>query len=116
MLADFCTRIKNALRYSLQGLQAAYKNQWPFRIEIYSCIITIPLALILGKTAVERVLLIGAVLLIIIVELLNSAVETAIDRISLERHELSGRAKDIAAAAVLVAIINAVVVWGLVIF
>ncbi len=86
-------------------------QQAPFKAELVAAAIMIPLGIALGETGVERALLLGSVLLVPIIELLNSAVEATIDRISLERHELSGRAKDLGSAAVLVGIINAGVIW-----
>ncbi|MFN3750206.1 MAG: diacylglycerol kinase [Thiobacillus sp.] len=107
-------RIVNAAAYSWAGLQAAFRHEDAFRQEVFLLVVLVPLALHLGDTAIERVLMIGALLLVLIVELLNSAVEAAVDRISLEHHELIKRAKDMGSAAVMVALINVVVVWGLV--
>lgn len=109
-------RIINAAGYSWAGLRAAFRHEDAFRQEVLLAVVLIPLALYLGDTAVERVLLIGSVLLVLIVELLNSAVEAAVDRISLEHHHLIKRAKDMGSAAVLIALINAAAVWGLVLF
>ncbi|HQZ02276.1 MAG TPA: diacylglycerol kinase [Thauera sp.] len=106
-------RVWNALHYSLDGLQAAYRHEEAFRQEAWLALLMIPLALWLGEGAVERVLMIGSVLLVLIVELVNSAIEATVDRISLERHPLAKRAKDIGSAVVLIALINLVVVWGL---
>lgn len=107
-------RIIRAFGYSARGLKAAYVSETAFRQEVLLCVILIPLGLWLGGNGVERVLLIGSLLIVLLVELLNSAVEVIIDRISKERHELSGRAKDIGSAAVFVALLNVVVVWLLV--
>jgi len=104
-------RLINASRYSLQGLRAAWINEAAFRQEVVLSTLLIPLALWLGQSGVERALLIGAILLVWIVELLNSAIEAVVDRFGGEQHELSGRAKDIASAAVMVALINAAAVW-----
>jgi diacylglycerol kinase (ATP) len=101
--------------YSWQGLKAAYRYQWVFPLEVFTLIIAIPLGIYLGKTPVERILLIAAVLLVLIVELLNSAIETVVDRVSQEQHELSGRAKDLASAAVFVTVLNAVMIWGFIV-
>ncbi len=109
-------RIINAAGYSWAGLRAAFRHEDAFRQEVLLAVVLIPLALYLGDTAVERVLLIGSILLVLIVELLNSAVEAAVDRISLEHHHLIKRAKDMGSAAVLIALINAAAVWGLVLF
>lgn len=107
-------RIWNAFHYSLSGLAAAYRHEDAFRQEVRLAIVLIPLAFLLPATGMGRALMIGSVLLILIVELLNSAVEAAVDRISLENHRLAKRAKDIGSAAVLVSLINVAVIWALV--
>lgn len=107
-------RLLNALGYSRAGLVAAWKNEAAFREEMLLVAVAIPLALFLGKTGVDRSLLVGSVLLIPIVELLNSAIEAVVDRASPEHHELAGRAKDMGSAAVLLTLLNAAAVWGLV--
>lgn len=104
-------KLWQATLYSLAGLKAAYKYQWPFRVEIMVLVATLPLSFLVGVTLLQRILLIGSVLLVMIVELLNSAVETVVDRISMEKNELSGRAKDLGSAAVFVACVHAVIVW-----
>ncbi|MDI3512810.1 MAG: diacylglycerol kinase [Gammaproteobacteria bacterium] len=109
-------RIWNAFHYSLDGLSAAYRYEDAFRQETWLALVALPLALWLGDSALERVMMIGSVLLVLIVELLNSAIEATVDRVSLERHQLAKRAKDIGSAAVLIALINAAVVWGLLLF
>ena len=109
-------RLLNAARFSWDGLKAAWQHEEAFRQESILCLVLIPLALWLGESGVERALMIGSVLLVIIVELVNSAIEAIVDRIGLERHELSKRAKDIGSAAVLVALLNVAVIWLLVIF
>ena len=109
-------RIAKALGYSLAGLKAAYKNEAAIRQETWLMVIFLPLAFYVGHTNIERILLVGATLLVYIVELLNSAIETAVDHTSLEAHPLAGRAKDIGSAAVLIALINFVVIWALVFF
>jgi diacylglycerol kinase (ATP) len=109
-------RVWNAFFYSVEGLKAAYRHEDAFRQEVWLAVVLIPLALLLPASAVGRALMIGSVLLVLIVELLNSAVEAAIDRISLERHRLSKRAKDIGSAAVMLALLNVVIVWTLVLF
>jgi len=109
-------RLINAFGYSLAGLSAAYKNEDAFRQEVKLAIILIPLALYLGHGAVERALMIASVLLVVIVELLNSSVEATVDRISLDHHLLAKRAKDIGSAAVLISLINLAVVWGIILF
>jgi diacylglycerol kinase (ATP) len=108
------TRIIKAFGFSMQGLKAAYKLEEAFRQEVWLLIIALPLALWLGETGIEKALLIGSILLLLIVEILNSAIEAAIDRFGGEIHELSGRAKDMGSAAVLLASINAAMVWLLI--
>ncbi len=107
-------RVWNAFFYSLDGLKAAWKHEDAFRQESLLALVLIPLALYLGDDALSRALMISSVLLVLIVELVNSAIEATVDRISLENHKLAKRAKDIGSAAVLIALINALVVWGLV--
>jgi len=97
-------------------LAEAYKHEYAFRQEGLIAVILIPLAIYLGGNAVARALMIASVLLVIVVELLNSSIEATVDRISLENHHLSKRAKDVGSAAVLVSLVNLVVVWGLLIF
>jgi len=109
-------RFIEAAKYSSQGLKAAYKNEEAFRQEVWLSIILLPLAFIFADTGVQLAILIGSLLLVLIVELLNSAVEAVVDRIGTEHHELSGRAKDIGSAAVSFALANVVVVWACIIF
>lgn len=106
-------RIYNAMGYTIAGLAAAYKNEAAFRQELLLVATLIPVALWLGEGILEIVLLISSLLLVLIVELMNSAIESAIDRIGCEQHELSGRAKDIGSAAVFLALVNAAVIWVL---
>ena len=107
-------RVLNAAGYSWAGLTAAFKHEDAFRQEVFLALLLIPLALVLGETGIERALMIAAVLGVLIVELLNSAVEAAVDRISLEHHLLIKRAKDMGSAAVMIALVNVAVVWALV--
>ncbi len=109
-------RLINAFGYSMEGLKAAYQNEDAFRQETKLAILLIPLGIYLGHTGIEKAMMIGCVLLVIIVELLNSSVEATVDRISLDHHKLAKRAKDIGSAAVLISLINLAVVWGLVLF
>lgn len=104
-------RFTNALKYSRQGLSAAWRGEAAFREEVIALLLSIPLALWLGDTPLEQVLLIGSVLLVLIVELLNSAVEAVVDRVGEERHELAGRAKDMGSAAVLLSICLSALIW-----
>jgi diacylglycerol kinase (ATP) len=110
------TRLLNALHYSIDGLRDAYRLEDAFRQEVLLAIILIPLAICLPVSGVAHALMIGSVLLVLIVELINSAVEATVDRVGLEHHRLSKRAKDIGSAAVLVALINVIAVWSCVIF
>jgi diacylglycerol kinase (ATP) len=109
-------RVLNAASYSWAGLAAAFQHEDAFRQELFLALLLIPLAMVLGDTGIERALMMGAVLLVLIVELLNSALEAAVDRISLEHHALIKRAKDMGSAAVMIALLNVVVVWALVLF
>jgi diacylglycerol kinase (ATP) len=108
------TRLMNAFGYSLAGFRAAYKHEDAFRQEVLLSALLIPLALWIPATHIGKALMIGSVLLVIMIELLNSAIEATVDRISLDSHDLAKRAKDIGSAAVLVSLINVVVVWSLV--
>lgn len=105
-------RVWNAFHYSLAGLKAAYAGEDAFRQEVALSAILIAAAFVVHVSHVERALMIAVVLLVLIVELLNSAVEAVVDRVSLDRHHLSKRAKDIGSAAVLIALLNVAVVWG----
>jgi len=107
-------RLANAFTYSVAGTLAAFKHEDAFRQEVILSAILIPLAIYLGQTAIEQGLMIASILLIIIVELLNSSVEATVDRISVKRHKLSKRAKDIGSAAVFFSLVNAAVVWFLI--
>jgi diacylglycerol kinase (ATP) len=100
-----------ALRVAMQGLAAAWRHEIPFRMEVVAFAVLFPLSFFVGKSALERALLVGSLLLVLIVELLNSALEATLDRVSLEHHPLIGRAKDIASAAVGLTLVNAGVIW-----
>jgi len=106
------TRIFHATRYSIKGLKAAWKNEAAIRQEIGLLAIFVPVTFFLPVTKLEQIALIASLLLLLIVELLNSAIEAVVDRIGPEHHELSGRAKDIGSAAVMITLILAGVVWG----
>ena len=110
------TRLWNALGYSRDGIAAAWRHEAAFREEILLATIAIPLAFYLGKTGVDRALLVGSIILILIVEILNSAVEAVVDKASPEMHDLAKRAKDMGSAAVLFSLINAAVVWACVLW
>ncbi len=108
--------ILNATRNSLAGVAAAARNEGSFQVELAVCVVLLPLGLWLGGTGVERALLVSSVLIVLCAELVNTALEAAVDRISLEIHPLAKRAKDIGSAAVMLALVNAGVVWLLVLF
>ncbi|HEY5850756.1 MAG TPA: diacylglycerol kinase [Lysobacter sp.] len=105
-------RVLKAAKWSMQGLRAAWLHESSFRLEVYLFVILAPLGAWLGQSAVERVLLIGSMLLVLSIELLNSAVEAVIERYGPEFHELAGRAKDMGSAAVFVLMMNVLLTWG----
>jgi diacylglycerol kinase (ATP) len=107
-------RVWNAMFYSVDGFRAALEHEDAFRQEVLLAAVLIPLALFLPASGVGKALMVASVLLVLLVELLNSAIEATVDRISLENHQLAKRAKDIGSAAVFVSLVNVVVVWGLV--
>lgn len=109
-------RVWNAMFYSFEGLKAAYRHEDAFRQEFWLAVVLIPLALFLPAPAIGKALMVASVLLVLIVELLNSAVEATVDRVSLEHHRLAKRAKDIGSAAVMISLLNVVAVWLLVLF
>lgn len=109
-------RIINAFGYSMKGLRAAFKHESAFRQETALLIILLPLAILLGQNIIDYSILIGSLLLVLIVELLNSAVETVVDRIGDEHHELAGRAKDMGSAAVFISLLNVAVIWSMYVF
>ncbi|SAK60046.1 diacylglycerol kinase [Caballeronia temeraria] len=103
-----------ALRHSRDGIAATWREESAFRQEVCVAAVLLPIAFLVPASAAEHVLLAASVLLVLLVELINSSIEAAIDRISLERHELSGRAKDCGSAAVTVAIVIGVMTWGVI--
>lgn len=107
-------RMLKAARWSIQGLAAAWLHESSFRLEVYLFVLLAPLAVWLGDTPVERVLLLGSMILVLSVELLNSSIEAVIERYGPEFHELAGRAKDMGSAAVFVLMINVLLTWGLI--
>ena len=109
-------RLINAFGYSVDGFKAAFKNEDAFRQELFLAAGLVPLGLYLGKTGVEKALLVSVVLLVLIVELFNSAIEAAVDHTSIDVHPLAKRAKDIASASVIVALAIVIGVWALVLF
>ena len=108
--------LKNATINSIAGLRAAILNEFAFRLEVFITAFVVPLAFVVGHTAAEKAMLIASWMLVLIIELINSAIEATVDRISLDIHELSGKAKDMGSAAVFLASINVVIVWLLIIF
>ena len=110
------TRIWNALGYSLSGLRAAFTHEDAFRQEVLLAIVLIPAALFMPTSGLGKAAMIASVLLVLITELINSAIEATVDRVSLDHHRLAKRAKDIGSAAVFLSLVNVPVVWGLVLF
>jgi diacylglycerol kinase (ATP) len=110
------TRMFRAFGASMKGLTGAFREEAAFRQELALAVVVIPVGLWLGQNGIERVLLIAPMFLVLIVELVNSAIEATVDRIGLERHKLSGLAKDIGSAAVLMSLLLLVVVWLLVLW
>jgi diacylglycerol kinase (ATP) len=107
-------RLVNATRYSAAGLRAAWRHEAAFRQECALAAFLVPAGVWLGRSATERALLIGACLLVLVIELLNSAIEAVVDRIGPEHHALSARAKDLGSAAVLLSLVLAAIVWALI--
>jgi diacylglycerol kinase (ATP) len=108
-------RLLNACGYSLQGFASAFQHEDAFRQEVFLAVVLIPIALMLDVGGIGKAMMIASVLLVLIVELLNSAIEAAVDRISFDQHRLSKRAKDIGSAAVFLSLVNVAVIWALVI-
>ena len=106
--------IGKAFIWSAAGVKTAWKNELAFRVEAIFIIFLIPLGIWLGRSAAERALLIASCLLILIIELLNSALEAVVDRIGTERHKLSGRAKDMGSAAAFFTMLTAGIIWALI--
>jgi len=109
-------RLINAFGYSMEGFKAAYQHEDAFRTEVWLALVLTPLAFYLAGNAMELAMMLASVFLVIIVELVNSAIEATVDHTSLEKHMLAKRAKDIGSAAVLLSLVNLAVVWGLLIF
>lgn len=106
-------RLINATRNSLNGLARAWQSEAALRYEIYVLVVALPAGWFVGRSASERALMIGSALLVVVVEVLNTAIEAVVDRIGADRHELSGLAKDLGSAGVLCSIVLAVAVWGI---
>ena len=107
-------RIINAMFFSFAGIKTAWQNEAAFRQESLLCVVLIPAGVWLGQNAVERALLIGSCLIVLIVELLNTAVEFVVDRVGTDHHRLSGQAKDLGSAAVFMSLVVVVVIWVLI--
>ena len=107
-------RLLNAFSHSLNGLESAFRHEDAFRQEALLAAVLIPIALLLDVSGPAKAIMIASVLLVLVVELLNSAIEAAINRISLDQHQLSKRAKDIGSAAVFLSLVNVAIVWALV--
>ena len=107
-------KLISACIYSAKGLKACYQSEFAFRLEVWLAIVLIPAGYLLGESEVEKVLLIVPIFIVLIVEMMNSAIEAAVDRISTERHELSAIAKDVASAAVLLSLIIFLVTWSII--
>ena len=105
-------RLRAATGFSMAGLRAAWRSEEAFRLEVVLAVLLVPAAIALGRSAPERAVLVATCLLVLIVELVNAAIEAVVDRIGPDFHELSGRAKDIGSAAVFLALVLTVLVWG----
>lgn len=110
------TRIINATGYSWQGLRAAFKFEAAFRQELLLCIVLLPIALIFGETGMEKAVLVGCLFIVLIAEIINSAIEAVVDRFDGDMNEYFGRAKDMGSAAVFLALLNLAICWILVLF
>jgi diacylglycerol kinase (ATP) len=108
------TRIVNATGYSLKGIRAAWQHEAAFRQEVLLCLVMFPASFFVARTIEQWLLLIGPLFLLLMVELLNSAIESAVDRISSEHHHLSGRAKDMASASIMLCLALIVISWGVI--
>jgi len=109
-------RLSAALNNSFEGLKATFKNEEAFRQEIFLALILIPVAFYTGDTTVEKILLVSSLILLIVIELINTGIEVITDRVSLDKDELSQLAKDVGSAAVLIAFLNCFIVWLMILF
>ena len=109
-------RLVLASKYSWQGFRTAYRKEEAFRQEVWLSVVAIPLGVSLGQTGIERALLVGSILLFLITELLNTGIENVVDRVGLDPHKLSGRAKDMGSAAVFTSLVLAAATWGLILW
>ncbi len=110
------TRLFNAFGWSMAGLRSAFKHEAAFRQEVLLFLVLAPLAFWLGENGIERGLMLGSLLLVLIVEIINSAIEAVVDRFGPEHHPLAGRAKDMGSAAVFLALLNALLIWAFILF
>lgn len=110
------SQLIKATGHSIEGLSAAVEDEFAIRLEIFLGAMLIPLGLFLGKTGIERALLMASLILVFIIELINSAIEATVDRISEDHHQLAKKAKDMSSAAVFISVINVFIVWGCVLF
>ena len=104
-------KLWSASVYSAKGLKSCYQSEYAFRLEVWLALVLLPLGYWLGETSIEKVLLITPIFLVLIVELVNSAIEAVVDRVGMEHHELSGLAKDAGSAAVLISLVIFIVTW-----
>lgn len=107
-------RVWNAFQYSMAGLRAALVHEDAFRQESILALVLVPVALVIGGSGIGKALMVASVLLVLVVELINSAIEATVDRVSLEDHHLAKRAKDLGSAAVMISLVNVALVWFLV--
>lgn len=110
------TRLVKAFGYSFEGLLSAFKTEAAFKLELFCLIILLPLVIVIDCSVVEKVLLVSSLILVVMAELINTAIEAVVDRISEEKHELSKKAKDVGSSIVLVSLVNAVFTWGIILF
>ena len=115
-MKQFILKLIDKAKNSWCGLKKIWCSEWAFRVELIAFLIAIPCTFYVGKSAMEYALLISSVLFIIIIEIINTAIETTVNRIGLEYHELSGLAKDLGALAILMSIINALLIWSIIFF
>lgn len=113
-MLNIVIKLYRAFHYSMNGLKYAWRSQFAFRIEIILMILATPCAIYLSHSAIELILMLSSLLLLLIMELVNSAIETVVNRIGMEHHELSGLAKDLASAAIFVSGINVMMIWGII--
>jgi diacylglycerol kinase (ATP) len=114
--ATWLRRLVNALSYSLSGLLLAWRDETAFRQEVILAIVLVPVAFMVPADVTQRVLLVGSVMLVLVVEMINSAIEATVDRVSLDDHPLAKKAKDMGSAAVLLALTNALLTWTLILW